>query len=378
MATGEVDQKTIGRLAQATAKSDPHLSAALSRLLGLSVMLSGRLVTARQLRRINISHDSNAVSFYQYIIWLSREGLNITEDFVLPYSHHYTTNEELRILGAKLRASFYYIICLFHNHPPTNKPDRSASRAVSPLSPKVGNTQPRHGSPLPIFKTRRQPGSAVLNEGPLSPRVAVLRDTIPSMASEVSCITNPYETSSSTPPPILASDQRKVPPPLLVPDPASFLCPARDYRPITNEFFEHASTLASSLPATSPMRLSIVAEYAEFLSEYARDPESSKQLARRTITEVMTVDTDMKDADYEDAWVLMDALYLLAEWQNEDRPPWAQYAKGDFNAASPTNVAPLGISLQSGRKLTSPELKLRRSRGSGELTPRASASAVAV
>jgi len=151
---------------------------------------------------------------------------------------------------------------------------------------------------------------------------------------------------------------------------ATFLCPARDYRPIAEDFFNHAVTLASSLSPSSPLRLSIVAEHAEFLSECAKDRPSSMQLARNTIIDVMKVETDMPDAEYEDAWLLMDSLYTMAEWKNEDVPPWAQYSGDELSSSQSSEVGKCG---EFWGKVTSPTLGPRKSRASGELTRRASA-----
>lgn len=191
------------------------------------------------------------------------------------------------------------------------------------------------------------------------------------MASETSCITNPYAANSPSSPPG-APAQQNGDTPLMVPDAAAFLFPAMDYRPIAQNFFTHASTAATSLPITALLRMSIATEYAEFLSECARDREGSRQLARQTIKQVMTSDTDMRDADYEDAWVLMDALYVLAEWKNEDVPPWAQYGAEEMSPISLTGRGKAGSPFPWGRKTSSPALKLRKSRGSVELMPNAS------
>jgi len=159
----------------------------------------------------------------------------------------------------------------------------------------------------------------------------------------------------------------RVPPPLLIPNAATFLCPARDYRPITQDFFNHAIALAGSLSASSPLRLSIAAEHAEFLAECVKDRPSSMRLARNTIVEVMQAETGMRDAEYEDAWLLMNSLYTMAEWKNEDVPPWAQYS-GEARVIRMRSVSKgrLGSPVNSG-KMNSPTLGLKHSRASGEL-----------
>jgi len=73
MATSDQDQKILGRLAKQTERSNPYLSDALYQILGLSVLLSRRLIRARKLRKLDPSRDTPSLASYQHILWISRE-----------------------------------------------------------------------------------------------------------------------------------------------------------------------------------------------------------------------------------------------------------------------------------------------------------------
>ncbi|KAJ5247149.1 hypothetical protein N7468_002132 [Penicillium chermesinum] len=114
MASSEVDQKALGTFAAAMALENPLLSSMLYKILGLSVMLSKKLLRARRQRRLDITRETKSLQLYHHIIWLSREGLFILEGYVLPMV---AKSIELKVLAYKLRASFYHIFVLFHQRP---------------------------------------------------------------------------------------------------------------------------------------------------------------------------------------------------------------------------------------------------------------------
>src|SRR6186713_878583 len=114
MASSDVDQKFLGRLATSIGSSNVLLSSALYQILGLSVLLSRKLYRARKLRKLDTSRDTKSLALYQHIIWLSREGLNLLETYVIRPTQDGQYGPECRVLVAKLRASFFHIFCLFH------------------------------------------------------------------------------------------------------------------------------------------------------------------------------------------------------------------------------------------------------------------------
>ena len=143
MASSEVDQKFLGRFAKSTGTANPFLSAMLYKVLGLSVILSKKLLRARRLRKLDTTRDTKSLQLYHHIIWLSREGLVIIEQYIVPMVEDYV---ELRVLAYKLRASFYHIFVLFHNQPSVNQtaipsfspnPDKGSlgSQALRQFSP---------------------------------------------------------------------------------------------------------------------------------------------------------------------------------------------------------------------------------------------------
>ena len=112
MASSEVDQKALGNFAAVMDLENPLLSAMLYKVLGVSVMLSKKLLRARKLRRLDTTRETRSLQLYHRIIWLSREGLLILEGYILPMVDRFV---ELKVLAYKLRASFYHIFVLFHS-----------------------------------------------------------------------------------------------------------------------------------------------------------------------------------------------------------------------------------------------------------------------
>ncbi|KAL9104010.1 MAG: hypothetical protein Q9163_000988 [Psora crenata] len=255
MASSEVDQKFLGRFARDTNNANPFLSAMLYKVLGLSVLLSKKLIRARRLRRLDTTRDTKSLQLYHHIIWLSREGLTILEEYILPMVDNYTF--ELRVLAHKLRASFYHIFVLFHNQPSV------------------------HQTAIPSFPSTPATGKAPANR-------ESLRDS-PPLVNGIS-IKNPGPL-----PPGLT--------PVSVPKPsATFLLPARNYIPNASAYFSYASELADlHLAGSHPVRLSVKTEYAAYLYDCLHDGEASRKLAQAAIRDVYNAQEGMDDEMFEDA-----------------------------------------------------------------------------
>lgn len=263
MASSEVDQKFLGRFAKATDRSYPYLSSKLYRVLGISVILSKKLVRARRLRRLDTTRDTKSLQLYHHIIFLSREGLCIIEEYVLPMVEN-TRTHALKVLCYKLRASFYHIYVLFHNEPSINQtaiPSYTPTAAEKGKAPIYRNSM--HPSPLPE-------GGPVQNVGPLPPGLT----------------------------------------PVSIPKPsASFLLPAQNYIPRASECFDHACKLADAyLSGSHPVRLSVKTEYAAYLYDCLHDGEASRKLAQVAIRDVYNAQEGMDDDMFEDAAELVGIL----------------------------------------------------------------------
>ena len=246
-------------------------------------MLSRKLVKARRLRKLDMTRDTKSLQLYHHIIWLAREGLSITEVYILPYCQDGEQGPECRVMAAKLRASFYHVFCLFHNHPSISQLSvrsyESTSSPSSVLTPKAANGQGRH-SPGRSSKAGKENNGGRRRHGK-----APLRDPIPSITSDTSYVTNPYGSGTSgfgpsppppMPPPPIPSEARRTPtrPPGLTPinvpaaqASASFLLPPLNFVPMAREHFDTVQHLANSLlsPAHA-LRLSVALEHAAFLS----------------------------------------------------------------------------------------------------------------
>lgn len=246
MASSEVDQKFLGRLAKTVEKDNPLLASILFKILGLSLNLSSHLIKARKQRRLDATKGTQSLDLCFNIIWLAREGLLLLEQYVIPMVGQYV---ELKVLAYKLRASFYHIFVLFHNQPPVPEPARVDKGKGIARDDDLETDQSRFQD---TASTRH-----VTEGGPVGP------------------------------------------PPGFGPEPASaFLLPAADYLPVAHRYFREAVELAEKLLwGSHSLRLSVKTEYAAFLYDCVHDGEASRKLAKDTIAEVYEategIDTDM-------------------------------------------------------------------------------------
>ncbi len=274
MASSEVDQKYLGEFAKNVRDDNPLLSSMLYKILGLSVMLAKKLLKARRLRKLDTTRDTPSLQLYHHIIWQSREGLVMLEQYVLPMVANF---RELKVLAFKLQASFYHVYVLFHNQPRVNQA-----------------TIPTFQAPPGFSATPRMNGAA--------------------LAGGASKGSNPMENGG----PIGGPVGGQLPPglaPVSVPKPtSSFLLPAIDYIPTANFAFEQTSKMAEALlPGSHPLRLSVKVEYAAFLYDCVKEYEGSRRLARQAIVDVYKTNDGIGDEEFEDAKELVHVLGRMAK-----------------------------------------------------------------
>ena len=268
MASSEVDQKALGTFAATTALEDSFLSAMLYKVLGLSVMLSKKLLRARRLRRLDPTRHTKSLQLYHHIIWLSREGLLILQEFVLPLVEVYV---ELKVLAYKLRASFYHVFVLFHNQPAVHIP--GITTAV--------------GGGTGIGSLSQEPGTRFSFKA--KPEILPVPLELASRWERKSA------GKATRHPPGLA--------PVQPPKPASsFLLPSHDYTATATACFNQAATLAERmLSGSHPLRLSVKLEYAAYIYDCLHDPTASRRLAKQAIADVYNAQEGMDDESFEDA-----------------------------------------------------------------------------
>lgn len=270
MASSEVDQKFLGKLAKMVEPNNPLLASILFKILGLSLNLAEQLVSAKKQRRHKAEHSPEFLKLVLHIIWLSREGLKLLDQYVIPSVGH---EVELKVLAYKLRASFYHIFVLFHNSPPVSElaistPDVLAGVAASLAMPRLDK------------------GKGVARD-----------DDLESLNSSIQA-THHMEGGPVLPPPGFGPES-----------PASFLIPAADYLPAAHQSFKEAVSLSDELLwGSHSLRLSIKTEYAAFLFECVRDPEASRALAKKTVAEVYEAQEGMDDDMFSDACELVTVL----------------------------------------------------------------------
>ena len=118
MVGSDVDHKYLGKYAKTTELLNPALSAGLYRLLGLSTLLSRKLLRARKQRKLDPTRTTKSFDLYRHIIWMAREGLTMLQNDVLPELANYrglryAFLNELKVLALKMNASFLHIFVLF-------------------------------------------------------------------------------------------------------------------------------------------------------------------------------------------------------------------------------------------------------------------------
>lgn len=334
MAISQVEEKILGKLARQTEPSNSLLAANLYQVLGLSILLSQKLYRAKKLRKLDITRDTKSLQLYHQIIWLAREGLSITEVYILPYCQDGEQGPECRVMAAKLRASLYHIFCLFHNHPPVNGTRRYSSSSGSPPST---NRSPKQNSGQTGRPNSKSPGNGKGNNGTRRRRSSKngLRDPIPSITSDASYITNPYASPMSPPPaealPPLPPEANRTPSrppglkPIKIPSPqaaASFLLPPLNFVPMAREHFEATQHLATTLlPPAHALRLAVTLEHATFLWDCQKEHELARTLAARTIKEVYSSSEGLDDDEFADAAVIVQALGgIVKRGSNESSP----------------------------------------------------------
>ncbi|KAI9808665.1 MAG: hypothetical protein M1825_003816 [Sarcosagium campestre] len=277
MASSEVDQKYLGQFAKSVMNDNPYLSSMLFKVLGLSVLLSKKLVRARKLRKLDTTRDTKSLQLYHHIIWLSREGLVIIEQYIIPMVDN--NFRDLKVLAYKLRASFYHIFVLFHNDPPATQVNISTLSSAPPaLSFSQGTTNGNGiASIQESLTTKDASGKQAMNGGPVGGH-----------------------------PPGLSRREPKKPA-------TSFLLPTMDFIPIASSCFADAAYYADSLLAGShPVRLSVKLEFAAFRYDCLKDAERSRKLAKAAIADVYSAQEGMDDDMFEDAAELVSILSKMA------------------------------------------------------------------
>lgn len=274
MASSEVDMKFLAQFAQNIQIDHSFLAKNLFQILGNLTMLSDKVIRARKLRRLDITRDTKSLDLYCRIIWYSREGLRLLEEYVLPMVANFG---ELKVLSYKLRASYYHLYVLFHNNPN--------------VLLRAGQSQNQVSTPPGL----KSPRAAKVDKGKAPERRSSGDPFRPSSVQPTHPLEGgPVGGATINPPPEFA---------------ANFLVPAQDYRPLAFQSFQEASQLAEKLLwGSHPLRLSVKVEFCAFLYDCLHERDSSRQLAKVTISEVYNASEGMDDDMFEDAAELVGIL----------------------------------------------------------------------
>ncbi|KAK7513520.1 uncharacterized protein IWZ02DRAFT_19479 [Phyllosticta citriasiana] len=328
MAASDIDQKYLAHIAHLTSATHPTVSGPFFQVLGLSQMLSARVLKARKMRRLDLTRDTPSLTYYQHIIWLVREGLEILENKILPHTMNGQLGAEATVLTAKLRASLYHLLSLFHNQPPVSQvpPPRSSTASRGDTTAGVLGPSHRHNNSKSSIVSEKFSPKA--NQGKSKngsrARTPTLRDPVASATSDASFITNPYANnrpgsavSSPAPPPGLGG-------PTIPPQPSAFLFPPMNFLPMTESHFVSADKAATTLlPGSHPLRLSVAIEHCAFIWDCLHDFQYARRLARQTIRAVYHAKEGMDDDDFEEAAKMVDHLGKIMKrrsWDGATRP----------------------------------------------------------
>lgn len=328
MASSDVDQKYLGRIAQFIEETNPDLADALYQVLGLSVVLSRKLYRARKLRRLDTTRDTRSLQLYHHIIWLSKEGLAILERWVLPYTQNGQEGPETQVIASKLRASFLHIFCLFHNDPPvTLAGNHIPTPGTEPAGAESGyeSMTPQKTTPPKRNSKGKQPS---------------LRDPINSVTSDASFLTNPYAGLPPGESPPLGYAPVGAPPGLStqpIHHPSAFLIPSLNFIPYANNYFSAAIASATALlPGAHPLRLSTNIEYAAFLWDCVHDHSGARYLAKQAIRQLRDrEDEEVSDESFEDAAEMVTVLGRIMKRKSFETTPRTQYDEAAMSAQTP-------------------------------------------
>ena len=242
MVGSEVDHKYLGRFAKSTVALNTVLSAGLYKLLGLSTLLSRKLLRARKQRKLDPTRPTKSLDLYRHILWMAREGLSILRNDVLPeLANHlppsastgavgarsaYASLNELQVLALKMHASFLHILVLFDH----------------------------------TYQTKPPP---------------------PSSAVAQAATTAAIQTKAAKVTPALAAFAHMAP---------------------TIDAFNRADVTANRLlPSSHPLRLSVKVEFAAFTYDCTRDYETSRRIAKTAVEEALSSLDPVDDESFEDA-----------------------------------------------------------------------------
>ncbi|KAI9752066.1 MAG: hypothetical protein M1815_000742 [Lichina confinis] len=314
MAASDVDQKFLGRFAKRSDDENPYLASMLYKMLGLSVVLAKKLVRARRLRKLDTTRDTKSLQLYHHIIWLSREGLVIVEQYILPMVENY--DDELKVLSYKLRASFHHIFVLFHNYPPVTQSAIPAMGGGNGGGSGGGSGGGGGGGKRPRSSPQRVDGtnspSPLMNGGPVGGGGGL----------------PPGLGGTSFPKPT-----------------SSFLLPAMNFIPKAQASFEEVGAMADQLlPGSHPIRLSVKLEYAAFAYDCLKDADASRRIAKHAITDVYNAQEEMDDDSFEDAAELVRTLARMVKRGPSSTPGSTPGGGSSSTPGSRTtpNLPPLG------------------------------------
>jgi hypothetical protein len=295
MATTAIDRKLLGNLAALVSRDHDAIGSDLFILLGLSVGLGDRITTMRRYLKSTNTPDVEMTALRYHILVLVREGIAMVETRIAPFTDVGQFGLALQIMTVKLRASFYHMLCLYHNKPPiVTRSVRKAKRGQAETAAITHTTQhrpvtlPHHPIPLNSDDPSSSP-----------PEITVTS----SDGTSASLNTNPWAPATLPPQPYAHNL-----PPFPTGNAATFIIPLRDNIPTTLSLFETTLDLATQLPGSAPLRLSVMVDFCSFLRLCLKDEPRAKKLASEAVRAVYEAGEGMEDHEFDDAAALVALL----------------------------------------------------------------------
>lgn len=288
MALTEIDRKVLAHSINYYVSENQVVVENLRRVLGISVMLEEKISDIQALRLFNIPLGARPVDAYRELLFLTKEGLALTEVFIAPYCGE-SADGVYQVMALKLRASFHHIFCQYHNTPPVRLLRQKKAEGLSAFSAYyLASRQDQNfdlaASPVPSVQ------SFVTN--PYAANVQA-----PPVLAHLPAKDQP-RTASAYPPGLNANSLIEYEPPVAA---STFLMPALDYTPETKRLFELAAKSAEeNLHPAHPLVLSLALEQATFLMNCLAEYEKAFKVIKRAVRAAYLVRKEVTEANWHD------------------------------------------------------------------------------
>jgi len=222
-------------------------------LLGLSVQLAKRVTTLDEYILSASISRSELLALRHHVLFLVKQGLQIVEMRLLPFTSDGQLGVLLQVEIALLRASLYHVLSVHHNTPESveeHSPDTSVPTVTQTASALQSRSHEPSKHELPDAEATT---STIATDTSLFTNPWLLHPTHNPSTSATKLTTDIFHTSRLTS--LSYSNQQ------------NFLLPPSAYIPITSTYFTTATLAAATLPGSHPLRLAVAVAYTKFMTQ---------------------------------------------------------------------------------------------------------------